>query len=71
MARAASAPGLVVKLDAGGVHPEIRFTTAAGQVVECPQGGMIWGYQVGDRVELLYEPANPFSSAVINRPGAL
>ncbi len=69
--RAASAPGVVVKLNAGGAHPEVRFTTAAGQAVEYPQGGMIWGYRVGDQVKVLYELKNPTGSAVIDRPGAL
>ena len=71
VARAASAPGVVVKLNAGGAHPQVRFTTATGEAVETPQGGMIWGYRVGDKVEMLYEPDNPTGSAVINRPGAL
>ncbi len=71
VARAASAPGLVVKLNGGGAHPEVRFTTAAGGTIEYPQGGMIWGCRAGDRVEVLYEPENPTGSAVINRPGAL
>ena len=71
VARAASAAGEVTKLNAGGSHPEVRFTTAAGQVIEYPQGGMISGYRVGDRVEVLYEPESPRSSAVLNRPGAL
>lgn len=71
VARAASAPGEVVKLNAGGAHPEVRFTTAAGQVIEYPQSGMIWGYRVGDKVEVLYEAENPTGSAVIHTPGAL
>ena len=71
VARAATAPGVVVKLNAGGSHPEVRFTTATGKIIEYPQGGMIWGYRVGDRVEVLYEPENPAGSAVLNRPGAL
>ena len=71
VARAVSAPGVVVKLNAGGSHPEVRFTTAAGEVVDYAQGGMIWGYRAGDQVEVLYEPANPAGSAVLNRPGAL
>ena len=71
VARAATAPGVVTKLNAGGAHPEVRFTTAAGETVEYPQGGMIWGYHAGDHVEVLYEPGNPAGSAVLNRPGAL
>lgn len=71
VARAASAPGEVVKLNAGGAHPQVRFTTAAGRLVEYPQGGMIWGYRVGDKVEVLYASDNPTGSAVIHTPGAL
>ncbi len=71
VARAASAPGVVIKLNHGGAHPEVRFTTAAGEVVEYPQGGMIWGYRVGDRVEVLYEPGNPNRDPVIHTTGAL
>ena len=69
--RAAIAPGTVVKLNAGGAHPEIRFTTAAGQAVEYPQGGMIWGYHAGEKVEVLYDPQNPTTDPVINTSGAL
>lgn len=69
--RAAVAPGMVVKLNAGGAHPEIRFTTAAGQAIEYPQGGMIWGYHVGDHVEVLYDPRDPTTDPVINTFGAL
>ena len=71
VARAAAAPGLVIRLNAGGAHPEVSFTTAAGQVIDYPQGGMIWGYRVGDKVEVLYEPDNPAGSAVLNQSGAL
>ena len=71
VARAVSAPGVVVKLNHGGAHPQIRFTTAAGEVIEYAQGGMIWGYRVGDRVEVLYEPEQPNRDPVIHTAGAL
>ena len=71
VARAAVAPGMVVKLNAGGAHPEIRFNTAASQAIEYPQGGMIWGYRAGDKVEVLYDPRDPTTDPVINTPGAL
>jgi hypothetical protein len=45
-----TARGTVVRLNAGGSHPEIRFTTASGEVVDYPQGGLIFGYRVGVRV---------------------
>ena len=71
MTRAASAPGVVVRLNHGGAHPEVRFTTAAGEVIEYPQGGIIWGYRVGDRVEVLYEPEHPDRDPIIHTTGAL
>ncbi len=71
VARAASAPGVVVRLNAGGAHPQVRFTAAAGQVIEYPQGGMIWGYRVGDAVQVLYDPQAPATDPVLNTPGAL
>ena len=71
VARAASAPGLVVRLNHGGAHPEVRFTTATGEAVEYGQGGMIWGYRVGDRVEVLYAPEHPGRDPVIHTAGAL
>ena len=71
VARAASAPGLVVRLDHGGAHPQIRFTTAAGEAIEYGQNGMIWGYRVGDRVEVLYAPEHPGRDPVIHTTGAL
>lgn len=71
LARARPAAGEVVRLNAGGAHPEVRFTTATGQVVEYPQGGMIWGYRKGDHVEVLYDPQAPTDAPVLNTTGAL
>jgi hypothetical protein len=50
---AAVADGIVTKLNAGGAHPEIEFTTPDGQTVSYPQGGMIGGYKPGDHVRVL------------------
>ena len=66
---AARAAGEVVRLNAGGSHPEVRFETAAGQRVSYPQGGLVFGYAVGDRVAVLYDPARP-RRAVVDTPGA-
>lgn len=71
VARAVAAPGVVVRLNHGGAHPEVRFTTATGEIVEYGQGGMIWGYRVGDRVEVLYAPEHPGRNPVIHTTGAL
>ena len=67
---AASAPGVVTKLHAGAAHPEIEFTTAAGQKVSFPEGGWI-SYQPGDRVRVLYRPQEPHRHAALDDPGAL
>ena len=68
---AAHAPGVVTRLNAGGSHPEIRFTAAAGQIVSYPQGGMISGYYPGERVSVLYDPRDPSDSPCLNAFGAL
>ena len=69
--RARTADGVVFELSAGGSHPQIRFNKAAGEVVEYSQGGMIFGYQVGDRVKVLYEVQAPRRTACIDTVGAL
>jgi hypothetical protein len=61
-----TAPGTVVRLNAGGSHPEISFTTSSGEVIEYPQGGWIFGYQVGDIVTVLYDPQNPHEACIDN-----
>jgi hypothetical protein len=68
---AAHAPGVVTTLNAGGSHPDIEFTTASGKKVRYPQGGFIGGYKPGDRVRVLYDPADPIATASIDDPGAL
>lgn len=68
--RAAVAPGVVVRQNAGGSHVTVGFTTATGETIEYPQNGLIFGYQAGDRVEVLRDAENP-RSAAINTFGAL
>jgi hypothetical protein len=67
---ALSADGVVTSLNAGGSHPEIEFTTATGETVSYPQGGMIFGYQPGDRVRVLYLPSAPRETATLDAFGA-
>jgi hypothetical protein len=69
-ADASSAQGIVTRLNAGASHPQVRFTTAAGEVIEYPQNGWISGYQVGDQITVLYDPQRP-TKAVVNTFGAL
>ena len=65
------ADGVVSRLNAGGSHPQIEFTTASGQRIEYPQGGLIFGYHPGDRVRVLYKHDDPSQSACIDAFGAL
>jgi hypothetical protein len=65
------ADGVVARLNAGGSHPQIEFTTASGLKVSYPQGGLIFGYQPGQKVGVLYGPDNPQQSARLDAVGAL
>ena len=65
------ADGVVARLNAGGSHPQIEFTTASGLKVSYPQGGLIFGYQPGQKVGVLYSPDNPQQSARLDAVGAL
>jgi hypothetical protein len=69
--QAQRAPGVVTKLNAGGSHPEIEFTSADNQVISYPQGGVIFGYEVGQPVQVLYLAEDPKMTAVIEDRGAL
>ncbi|OEC46365.1 hypothetical protein A7D27_03160 [Pseudomonas sp. 1D4] len=65
------ADGAVVALNAGGSHPEIAFTDSTGTRVSYPQGGLIFGYQVGQPVKVHYQANDPTGSAVVDDFGAL
>lgn len=71
LAQATVADGWVSELNAGGAHPQIDFTSAAGERISYPQGGFIFGYQAGQPVRVLYSPARPANSAIIEDPWAL
>ncbi|VWB54630.1 hypothetical protein BLA23254_02498 [Burkholderia lata] len=59
-------PGFVVKLDAGGYHPEIQFTTRTGQQISYRQGGIVTKVELGQRVEVRYQADDPDGSATMN-----
>nr|WP_244107134.1 DUF3592 domain-containing protein [Burkholderia sp. BCC0419] len=63
-------PGRVVKLNAGPHHPEIAFTTLAGEHVEYPQGGDV-SVEDGATVEVRYAPDAPEMTARLNTFGAI
>jgi hypothetical protein len=69
--RANTAEGVVYATPRGGSHPLIRFEGSARKKVEYPQGGLIFGYHVGDPVKVLYEPQAPRDNACIDSIGAL
>ena len=71
MRRSATADGSVIRLHAGGSHPQIEFTTPSGETVSYSQGGFIFSYRVGDRVRVRYDPANPRATASLDTIGAL
>lgn len=68
---AVAVPGEVVSLNAGGSHPQIEFVTKAGERISYPQGGMIYGAKVGDKVTVLYRPDDPKQAPTIDRFGAV
>ncbi|AOJ61727.1 hypothetical protein WJ32_04125 [Burkholderia ubonensis] len=68
---AIAVPGAVVSLNAGGSHPQVEFVTRTGERISYPQGGMIYGTKVGDKVTVLYQPEAPSRTATINRFGAV
>ena len=53
------ADGEVIATPYGGSHPEITFTPAAGEPITFTQGGLISGYEVGDRVQVRYFVGDP------------
>jgi hypothetical protein len=68
---ASSAPGVVTRLNAGGSHPEIEFTTTSGEKVSYPQGGLIFGYRPEQKVRVLYNPQNPEKTACVDAFGSI
>ena len=71
LAHAQRAEGHVSALNAGGSHPQIDFADATGKAVSFPQGGLIFGYAVGDSVTVLYRAESPSSTASLESLGAL
>ncbi|SAK54356.1 hypothetical protein AWB80_01977 [Caballeronia pedi] len=57
--------GTVVKLNAGGFHPEIEFTTSDGERVSFA-GSTTVHTEVGDRVEIRYRLKDPYGAEVNN-----
>jgi len=62
--------GVVVRLNAGGSHPQIGFATTSGDEITYAQGGLVFGYRTGERVRVLYDPKRPQATATLDRFGA-
>ena len=71
---ASRAEGKVVKLNAGGAHPSIKFTPSSEKIaIEFSGSGYI-NYAVGDKVTVLYLKNDTYPSRFqtnIDNPGAL
>jgi hypothetical protein len=70
---ASRADGEVIRLDAGGAHPVIRFVPAGATAIDFSGHGWI-NYAVGDKVTMLYlkDAENPTGLQMnIDTPGAL
>lgn len=66
-----SAPGKVTALNHGSSHPEIEFTSKAGEKISYSQGGFIFGMRVGDAVHVRYLAAAPRPTARLDRFGSI
>lgn len=71
VAQSVVADARVTKLNAGGSHPEIGYTTADGRPRSFAQGGFIFGYKVGDPARVRYRAASPETSATLDSFGSL
>ncbi len=70
---ASRAEGQVIKLNAGGAHPEIRFIPQGGNTTEFAGSGFI-NYALGDRVPVLYQQdaaKSKVTQTAIGTPGSL
>jgi len=62
--------GVVSGLNAGGSHPQITITVD-GRALSFPQGGLIFGYRTGDKVKVLFDPADPAGTGVVDAVGTI
>ncbi|WP_250517418.1 DUF3592 domain-containing protein [Caballeronia sp. INDeC2] len=49
----------VIALNAGGKHPQVVFTTPDGQRISVPASSFFHSVEVGDTVEMRYDPREP------------
>lgn len=65
------APGRVVRLNAGGYHPQIEFVTNAGERISYPQGGLVSRMKEGEAVTVRYLADDPSHSATVDAFAAI
>jgi hypothetical protein len=70
VATAARAGGVVIELNAGAAHPQVKFELPSGESVEFPANGYI-SYRVGQAAMVLYSPDEPQKSARLDDFGDL
>lgn len=70
IARAARADGMVIELNAGAAHPQVRFHLPSGVKIEFPANGYI-SYRVGQKAKVLYLPDRPQQSSRLDDFGDL
>lgn len=58
--------GVVVKLNHGGYHPQVIFTTDKGERISFP-GSSSYPVEIGDRLEVRYERSQPLKTAILNQ----
>ena len=63
--------GTVTRLNAGGSHPQVDFTTRDGRPVSYPQGGLVFGKAAGDHVRVRYDASDPARTATLDEFGAV
>ena len=62
--------GEVTKLNAGGYHPQVEFTTEKGERISFP-GSSSYPVEVGDRLEVRYLPSDPRAQPKVNQSSNL
>lgn len=62
--------GQVIDTNYGGSHPGVSFITADNQKVMYYQDGLVFGYKMGERIEVIYDPKTP-AHVSVNTFGAL
>lgn len=67
---ASHAAGTVICENYGCHHVEVRFKTAAGEMIEYPQNGDIC-LHTAQNINVLYDPSMPLPTATVDSIGAL